>query len=344
MSRENSYFSNKKTVLQFILSLYVFFIHFRVFSVFSDGGNFINTLFNTLLTLTKVAVPLFFVISGALFYRDYTLSATFRKWKNRFFSLCIPYLIWNSFWLVLALLGYYTPLGAYLGGVRTPFTWEAVFYGVFFYRFFEPFWFILQLIVLTAFCPIIYLILKNKYVGLSAIILLFLLYGFGFSFPPALFKNTSMVIFYLIGAWVGLHHFNWLTVRQSKKHAILGLVIYILCCSFFAMHKQLPQWATSLQMSLVVQILASFAFYISFDYIEIHSCPRYMSDTFLIYSMHSLVGATIAKLLRMVLPAGELYTLITAVIAFPATIVFICVFGQLLGKYTPGIKRLLTGR
>ena len=33
----NQYFSNKKTSVSFVLSLLVFFIHFRVFSVFDNA-------------------------------------------------------------------------------------------------------------------------------------------------------------------------------------------------------------------------------------------------------------------------------------------------------------------
>ena len=60
--------------------------------------------------------------------------------------------------------------------------------------------------------------------------------------------------------------------------------------------------------------------------------------------MHSLVGATLVKVVRMVLPAGDAFTLVTAVVTFPMNVILICVFGHLITKYSPGLKRVLCGR
>ena len=45
---------------------------------------------------TRIAVPIFFMISGYLFFLTYKLSIEkyFYKVKSRFLSLMIPYLIW----------------------------------------------------------------------------------------------------------------------------------------------------------------------------------------------------------------------------------------------------------
>lgn len=42
---KNTYFTNKKIIVQFILSLLVFFIHFSVFSVFGNDAP-LNRVFN----------------------------------------------------------------------------------------------------------------------------------------------------------------------------------------------------------------------------------------------------------------------------------------------------------
>lgn len=342
-ANRNTYFTNKKIIVQFILSLFVFFIHFRVFSIFLSDG-LVRSIFKPLQTLTHVAVPLFFIISGALFYHNYTLSSTIQKWKSRFWGLCVPYLIWNTLWLVLALLGYYTPLGGLLGGVKTAFSWDAVLSGIFLHRFFEPFWFILQLIVLTAACPIIYLFLRNKWIGLLSIVAFFILNCTGFSLNTTLSSNSSMVLFYLLGAWVGIHYFDAFTTRRSKKQAVIGIVVYIACCVFKGVTHLTPEWVTDLQIPLLITVFSCFSFWAAFDFFEMQKYPNYMTNSFLIYAMHSFVGAALSKIIYILLPDGELYTLLTAVVAFPATVIIICVFGGLLGKYFPRIKRILNGR
>ena len=63
----NSYFRNKKATVSVILSLFVFFIHFCSFSVFLQADVMLRRVFDTLLPVARVAVPLFFMISAAMF-------------------------------------------------------------------------------------------------------------------------------------------------------------------------------------------------------------------------------------------------------------------------------------
>lgn len=344
MNGANAYFINKKTIVSYILSLLVFFIHFRVFSAFKDINGFLGYLLDQLLLLTKVAVPLFFIISGALFYRNYNWAVTTNKWKSRFFSLCIPYLTWNTFWLLLALLGYYTPLGMLLGGVKAPLSLKNVLNGIFLYGYFEPFWFILQLIVLTACAPIIYLILKNKRVGLIGIFVYFILSCFDFKFNTILLPNSNMVLVYLIGAWIGIHHFTVFSSRKSKMQALIGLFLYILCCVFHGAAKRLPDWCLTFQIPFLVTILSCGAFWTAFDFFDMQKCPQYMSYSFLIYALHSFIGAFISKILCMLIPANQWNLSLIAVITFCTTIAIITCVGRLLDTYFPFLKQILTGR
>ena len=337
------YFTAKKIIVQFILSLFVFFIHFSVFSVFRDDAP-LNRVFDILRIPTRVAVPLFFVISGALFFRNYTLSATAKKWKNRFFSLCIPYLTWNTLWLILALLGNYTPLGIFLGGVKATLTWQNVLRGIFLYGYFEPFWFIHQSILLTALCPLIYVLMKNKWIGLGTIVAFYISLCFGLEFSTTVFYSTHMILPYLIGVWIGLHCFDWFTVRKTKAQAVAGLVVFILCCVLIGMPQLLPQWCATVQMPLVITVIACGAFWIAFDLLGFKTYPKFATESFLIYAGHSLVGATVSKIISVLLPDGHLFTVLTAILAFPATVVILCAGGRLLAKYFPRLKRILTGK
>lgn len=339
-----TYFGNKKITVSFVLSLFVFYIHFQVFSVFRNVDGRLEYVFDQLIILTKVAVPLFFIISGVLFYRDYNLGLTFKKWKSRFFSLCIPYLVWNTVWLFLALLGHYTPLGMFLGGINASLSIKNVLKGIFLYGYFEPFWFMFQLIIMTAVCPVIYLLLRNKWIGFGCICAFYIASCFGMKLNALLFPDTNMVIFYLIGAWIGIHHFSCFTARRNKMYALIGIVVYILCCIFHSVMNPLPQWCISFQIPLLVKIISCGAFWIAFDYFDMNKCPQFMSHTFLIYALHSFVGATIAKIVYMIMPPTQSGLVLTAVITFPTTIIIICVIGWLLNNHFPLLKQVLTGR
>ena len=339
MKAQNSFFQNKKTIVSFVLSLLVFYIHFCAFSAFQEAEGFFAYALEQLLILTKVAVPLFFVISAVLFYRNYDLSMTLSKWKSRCFSLLIPYLIWNSIWLSLALLGNYTPLGSVLGGVKAVFSLETLLKGIFLYGYFQPFWFIYELILLTALCPLIYLLLKNKWVGLAGISAYFLAIALGFKVTTPRFPNSDAVLFYLMGAWIGMHHFPDFTKRSSSNRALLGLALCLLCCIFFKTQALLPQWCSSPAVTFLMVSLFSGSAWVAFDLFSMESCPSFMEHSFLMYALHSFLGAAFSTVLRKLLPS----LFLTALLSFCLTVLTVCVAGKLLNKL-PRLKKILIGR
>ena len=121
--------------------------------------------------IASVAVPSFFMISGILFYRDFTIDKYPKKLKSRFFSLIIPFLLWNLFrFLLFYCLGKLGITEKLFGAPRLLFTKENFIDGIFFYKYNLGFWFMYQLILFTLFAPVIRLLTKNKWVGIFAII------------------------------------------------------------------------------------------------------------------------------------------------------------------------------
>ena len=252
--------------------------------------------------------------------------------------------MWNTIWLILGLLGYYTPLGAFAGGVKISLSLENVLRGVFLHGQFEPFWFMLQLIIMTAFCPVIYLLVKNKWVGIVAITAFYILYCFGFRFQQPLVPDTSMVIYYLIGAWVGVHYFDLFTGKRGKKPAAAGLAIFIICCLFRIMRSSLPAWIPFEEVLPVLTVISCIAFWVCMDFFAFERCPAFLNESFAIYAMHSLIGAMLARAIAMLLPAGNGYLVLNAVLSFPATVAIICAFSITLKKHAPGVSKILFGR
>lgn len=109
MSEDNSIrFSRKVTIVSFILSVFVLYIHAKNLAYYDFGdaqGTFIYGL-NQIMseTLGRIAVPFFFLQSGYWMFRYdifETKSDTLRrKLKKKVISLGIPYLLWNAFGLL----------------------------------------------------------------------------------------------------------------------------------------------------------------------------------------------------------------------------------------------------
>ena len=154
------YFTCKKNRTTFILSILVFIIHMPSLANYTLEGSFGNAVYigSELLTLfSRVAVPLFLIMSGALFYRNYELNKTKEKYKSRFKSLVVPYLVWNIIWVVFNIICSYTPISKFFIN-RQLFTLSAgnILGGIFLYKAYAPFWFIFDLIIFTLICPLLY--------------------------------------------------------------------------------------------------------------------------------------------------------------------------------------------
>lgn len=72
-SADDSYFGNKKILVTYVLSVLVFWIHISTFynyGPYPPALDFLIIFFQSV--ASRAAVPLFFILSGALFYRNYT--------------------------------------------------------------------------------------------------------------------------------------------------------------------------------------------------------------------------------------------------------------------------------
>lgn len=63
-------FSNKITVLSFILSISIVYIH----SVWDVKNNLLTTVRLYFFNLQNICVPMFFFMSGYLFYRNFSMG------------------------------------------------------------------------------------------------------------------------------------------------------------------------------------------------------------------------------------------------------------------------------
>lgn len=101
---------------------------------------------------SEISVPIFFFISAYLFYINYTFSLTLKKWKNRFFSLVVPYVLYNFVGYVLHCFmdqNQFDILDMIIS------IWKSEFL---------PLWFIRELCVFSLLAPIFLLLFEKLYV------------------------------------------------------------------------------------------------------------------------------------------------------------------------------------
>ncbi len=248
VSGRDSLMSKVFDCLRFPLIIGVIFIH--NFTTTVTVGNveygvdtnlntyfYVSNLFSQI--LGRVAVPLFFFMSGYLFYYkvdNFDNSVYLYKLKKRFKSLLIPYLFWNTSFLVIYYICSHVPMISTffvgmeynLDTILSSFWAQMDERGRMTYPLAYQFWFIRDLIVCVIISPLLYwLVAKLRFWGL---ILLGTAWVCDFEIPYIGIRGFSTValFFFSFGAWFSINKRNIISVLYDFKIALILYPIFVI--------------------------------------------------------------------------------------------------------------------
>lgn len=296
--------------------------------------------------IARLAVPAFFMLSGLLFYRDFDFSKYPAKMKNRFFSLMVPYLFWNFFrFALLYVIGKCSTPGSFQHETRVVFTIPNLLEGLFFYKYNLGYWFMYQLILYTLSCPLIYILLKKKPVGILALLAVVLIFStdilgdFTVRVCNKRFLQMDGLFYYMFGAFIGIHHFelanknSCLTRRLAVFGFILGQVSFVL---FHITH-----W---LFLHITFCAVSAVSFWYLFDIFKEKKLPAALTTiTFFIYSAHGTVLEMLQGFIQTHFPMHALTALIEYLLLPVITLTVLVLISKVLKRLTPRIWSLING-
>ena len=195
-------FRDNVTWMSFLLTLLVIWTHALNTELFlgEAGKNSAAGLTESLLGehLAQIAVPGFFMMSAVLFFRNYRLADTPRKWERRFKSLVIPYFSWNLLYYLGYLIATRAPfLREITGREEAPFSLKELLEAVLFYKYNHVFWFVFQLILLALLSPLIWYVVQHR-ASFTVMFLLLCVFIFLKADPTPL--NADALLYYMTGA------------------------------------------------------------------------------------------------------------------------------------------------
>jgi surface polysaccharide O-acyltransferase-like enzyme len=353
----NSVQSNVIEWVRFFCASAVVLIHARggalekdgVISCYNGVYDLVRILFSE--GLCRVAVPVFFFISGYLFFvhlEEWNYRIWIKKLKKRIRSLLLPYIFWNLICAFCSLgmicLSYFLKGGDApsivdwydsIGGLRL--FWDSR-NGLFPYNL--PLWFIRDLIVLVIISPIVFsLIQKTKLIGLLIIYLAFVL---------------------------GVHY-PWVTFFQGLFYFSLGAYFSIFSCDFTEFFEKYRIFTTCIAIPLLVIIVLTygnsnilcgyavslFSFFGTSSLIGIVTIlikkkkvkvNRLLSNSsFFIFAAHYIMLPIVMNGFNIVFPMNQ-YCLIVKYFTISSTLVAFLVFIYLImSKMMPKTTSVLTG-
>jgi len=335
--------SDRLQILKYIAMVFVVYIHsYPLTLTFSDGSpNLLLpqwlTLFRNLVsqTIADCAVPIFYVISAVLLFRKKRDYKTTIQQKVK--TLLLPYLLWNSLWILIFILLQTIPFTAPLFSnepiLQGSFTDWLKLYGIGDPTPMDyPLWYMRDLMVVTLLFPIIDFVSERfpkQLLIVSAV--MFIL--------PVYFPLNYALPWFCIGACIVKLQLH----MTSLDHIALWkfLAVYLLCAAI-----------TLVADNSVVTDLFVFVGFVFWVRVSrcIFNCQQWrnvflrLSEwTFIIYAGHEMTLASVKKLCLKLLPTTPIY-LFAEFLLLPVFVIIGCsIVGRILKKNVPKLYALLTG-
>lgn len=295
--------------------------------------------------IARIAVPLFFLISGYLLYAKETKFVTVLKKKSR--TILLPYILWN----ILAIIFFYT---AQTFSFTKPYfasiiirnfrliDWIDVFIGKFTaarqYQFplVYQFWFLRDLLILNLF-----FIGIKKLVNLipfGALMLFFILWISGLNIYIV---STEALLFFTLGYYIIKYSLDYKRLDNIKLYdAVIIYLITIIVELFFS---------ETVPIVHKINIIIGSILFIKFTYYFVNSNTIYNKlvwlgkYAFFVYAVHGIALAIMQKLSVKIIPMkGGLILLQYFSVNIIGIILFV-LFGVMVRKLFPKIYAVLTG-
>lgn len=323
------------SLMRFPLMCAVVFIHTSLKGADSEIYTSIRRVISTIIC-GQLAVPLFFFISGFLFFynvKSFSWEVYIGKIKRRIRTLLIPYLFWNfavlsAFWCAHTFLPTY--ISADFNNVPA-FSWIEILRsfwdkpGV--YPICYQFWFLRNLIIYCLLAPIVYWTVK---VGQKYVAWIFVLIPF--------FWN-EFFFYFCIGAFFSLMDIDIVSFLKTYRWYYIPLCIAAFLVEYFIDN-------TVCMHLFIWSGMAAIAFLACCLVEKGKSIPTYLTQTtFWLYAVH---GLPIVLITTMILPRifnlhDDCCCLILFFVVPAILIAFSIALYYIIKQIFPGILALVTG-
>lgn len=363
--------------LRFPLAVFVVFIHtsqanisLRLLDYSALSGKDVYDILTVIFsqTIATIAVPLFFVISGYLFFisvKEWNKNEYVKKLKSRAKTLLVPYLVWNAIVLLLAvgraLYVYYTSGEVnYLleqlttvGGWLKPF-WNQSYFGPAtniigkeFYISFPyngPFWFIRDLIGMCLLSPLIYLVARYAKIWGIVVLYIALLTSVWIHVPGF---GIEAFTYFTLGAYLSIHRKNLVELARKGRIPFYILFVATLLLLLYGLPETRP-----VNVVRVVSLLFVFSGGVSAinlaSYLlergKVKVSPLLSKSSFMVFAAHGILVSAVKPVFQFLLDSDSIILNILSYFLYPLFVAGLCVLVYyIVVNYLPRLSTILVG-
>ena len=340
--------SNAINWLRFPLIFFIILLHcYSVVKIEGASSNiFFRIVYLPALWLGETGVPGFFFISGILFYSS--KKSYLQKLHSRIKTLLVPYLVWNTLFIVIYLLAYFIGypqdingknIGAYNLSDYLRLFWDrGSFDNGNFTPILCPLWYIRNLLIMSILSPLFYYIVK-----FGREIFLFVVIGWWLTtYDNAFIPQT--ILFFCLGAYFPLMGKNVLYCFNHHKIALIMLTI-ILAIADIVSHVFYPT-PFNLQIHRFALLFNIPTLFLLADYCSRRGLTNSLlpKAAFIVFCTHYPIVIVLRKTSIMFFysSSATVHVLLYITSILVTTILCLCIY-KLLDNYFPKLKTILSG-
>ena len=345
--------------VRFPLTIAVVFIHCDtgVFQAFYQAGTWIWLSYTIKILshiIPAICVPLFFFISGYLFFNKsrFSIYIYINKLRSRYHTLMTPYIIWNFIGFLILLIKMH-PRFSFLFPSLQGYRIDIV---VFLRSFWEtnlpkevnvggpidyPLWYVRDLILLIFLSPVIYWLTRKLNICLVILGGIIWFYGGRFHLAFAIFDCQSL-FFFPLGAYFSINHLNFLKMINNASWAPFTYIICVLGEAYcetsfncFWIHK----------FGILIGMISVFYITSSLLLKQMISVNDYLSNaSFFVYALHGLLITKFMNASMLLLQPNSPFVVLLIYFIVPITTIFVCLFlHRMLWRFFPSFSKMITG-
>lgn len=343
---DDSVFFRKSAFFKLYLFVIIIFNHALNYEIYAlesmegFGAALLYYLERLELNISWLSISMYFFISGYGFMLGFRMNKVVDKWKRRVYSLVIPWLLWNTImWLVsLAMesipaiasrlnsgFGYELSLRSWIvDGLMRPAD--------------GPLWFMTNLIMVMLLSPGIYLLVKNKYVGIAAIAAN---YAVIFFTDCSRYSILISLVYFMQAAYFATHLRHLVKAKYPVPARVAAAVILLLYV-IFGLHPSI--YGGGIGHALAFSLTAP-ALWVLFGDVSLSPKEKKVEKyRFWLYASHYLPLECVEKLWLIIggVSAGAAWI---GMLACPmVTVVLLVAVGMLVEKFCYPLWCVLTGQ
>lgn len=325
-------FSAAMTTCSILSAILVVWIHAYNVEVYSDTNRVLFWIQEVLSQgVARGAVP-FFLMSSAFFLysKDKKVADVY---GSRAKSVLVPYLLWNTVYMVVfAVLRRLSLTNTGMDVI----TVGNVVEGIFLHKYNYAYWFMRDLILLIALYPLIrWLLRRGKVVS-------FLVFG---GLCVAIAFNVGFVksgVYYFIGAVFGHHYSDFVqSVVNAEKKKQVGIICGLLLLSsvLFGVW-YIDKW---FWVAVLRDLSTAFLMFFTVVCFNVRIGGGFAALSFMIYSIHPLLLEMVEKVIYLFFPHNDLWMMVDYVAAPIVCLGLVVGLCLLWKKLLPSVYKVFNG-